>query len=153
MQHIGIGDDDMPLPADGLARVVRRVAVVSKGFNIGLQIGNQRVYFMHLILRQRLCRKKVEGARFGFVENALQDGQIIAKRLAAGCRCYQDNILTVADEANGLCLMRIEFFEAAFFQYILETRINPGRIFLPVARLCRNFHNSRSVVIKTFVFL
>ena len=109
--------------------------------------------FMHLVLRQRLCREKIEGARFGFVKNALQHGQVITKRLAAGRWCYQYNILPVADKANGLRLMSVEFLKTAFFQYGFKTRINPGRIFLPVARFGRNLNNSRGVIIKTSVFL
>ena len=57
VQHVGIGDDNVSLPADGLARFVRRVAVVGECFDVGCEIGNQAVRFMHLILSQRLGRK------------------------------------------------------------------------------------------------
>ena len=57
MQHVGIGDNYVPLLADGLTGIVRGIAVIGKGFDVGLQIGNQAVDLVHLILSQRLSRK------------------------------------------------------------------------------------------------
>ncbi len=57
MQHVGIGDDYMPLFADGLTRIVRRIAIIGESFNVGLQVGNQAVNLVHLVLRQRFGRE------------------------------------------------------------------------------------------------
>ena len=107
VQHVGIGDNNVPLPANGLARVVGGVAIVGEGFDVGLQVGDQAVRFMHLVLRQRFGGKKIQRAGFRFIENTLQYRQVVAQRFAAGRRRHEHDILTIADEAHGLRLMFI----------------------------------------------
>ena len=107
MQHIGIGNYDMSLLPYGLARLVRCVAVIGERFDVGLQIRNETVNFMHLILSQSLCGKQIQRARFGLIQNTLQHRQIVAKRLPAGCGSDEYDILTVADKTNCLSLMPV----------------------------------------------
>ncbi len=59
MQHIRIGDHNMPLPADRLPRIVGCVTVVGKSFDVGAQLRDQAVRLVHLILRQRFGRENV----------------------------------------------------------------------------------------------
>ena len=40
VKHIGVGHHDMALLADGLAGIIRSIAIIGKGFNIGAQFIN-----------------------------------------------------------------------------------------------------------------
>ena len=153
MQHVRIGDDDMPLPANRLACIIGGIAVVGEGFDVSLQFGDQAVGFMHLVLGQRLGGKKIKGPCFRLIENALQDRQIVAQRFAAGRGGHQNDILAVPDKAHGLGLMLIEFLHAPRPQNRKKPGIYPWRIVFPVTRSGRNFHNCRCVGLETFIFL
>ncbi len=152
MQHVRIGDDDVALPADGPTRVVGRVSVVGKGFDIGLQICNQAVGFVHLVLCQRLGGKHIQSPRFRLVENTLQHRQIVAKRLTAGSRRHQHDILSVADKTHRLSLMPVEAFHAPPGQYIAKLLVYPGGIVFKVSGFGGNVHHCRRIGVKSFVF-
>ncbi len=152
MQHVGIGHHDMPLAADGPARVIGRVSVVGEGFDVGLQVGNEAVRLVHLVLRERLGGKQIQRARLRFVEDALHHRQVVAKRLAAGRGRDEHHVLTITDEAHGLGLMPVEPLHAALCQYVFQLRIHPvGPVFV-ISGFGRNIHHRRRVGGKTFIF-
>ena len=92
VQHIRVGDDNMPLLADGLTRVIRGIAVIGERLDIGLQIADQPHDLVHLVLGQGLRREEIEGASLRLIENPLQDGEIVAEGLAAGGRGHQNHV-------------------------------------------------------------
>ncbi len=54
VQHIGIGDNNMPGAANGLAGGYRRITVEGVGFNVNVEDRNQVVQFIVLILGEIL---------------------------------------------------------------------------------------------------
>ncbi len=54
VQHVGIGDHQIAARANGLARVLRRVAVVSKGAHFIAELLGPAIEFHQLVLRKRL---------------------------------------------------------------------------------------------------
>jgi len=152
VQHVGIGDDNVPLPADGPARVIGCIAVISEGFDVGLQIRNQTVGFVHLVLRQRLGGKQIKRARFRLVQNALQHRQVIAKRFAAGRGCNQHNIPAAADKAHGLRLMLVQPLHPALDQNVTKVRAYPGRVVFKISGFGWNINHRSRVGVEAFVF-
>jgi len=59
VQHVRIRQDDVPLLADGLAGIARRVAVIREDAKPVFEPLVQVVELGELILRQRLGRKKI----------------------------------------------------------------------------------------------
>jgi len=58
VQHVRIGEHDVPLFADGFARVARRVAVISEDAEAVVEPGIQIVQLCELILRESLGGNK-----------------------------------------------------------------------------------------------
>ena len=82
VQHVRVGQDDMALLADGLARVRGRVAVVGEHAEAVPQALREVVQFCELVLCQRLGGKQVEGARVGVFEHGVEHWQVVANRFA-----------------------------------------------------------------------
>ena len=85
VQHVGIGQDDVRAPADGAARVLRRVAVVGEHADLDVRrardLLRQPVEFGELVLRQGLRRKQVQGPRGGIGQDPVHHGDVVAERL------------------------------------------------------------------------
>ena len=93
MEHVGVRDHDVRARADRLARVLRRVAVVGEGADVGPDRLDHRVQLGQLVLGQRLRREQVERPRVGVLEDAVEDRQVVAERLARGGRRDHDHVL------------------------------------------------------------
>ena len=78
VQHVGIGDDNIPLLADGLTGIVRCVAVVCECLYVGLEFPDETVDLCHLIVGQGFCGEKINGPGFRLLDDPLQYGDVVA---------------------------------------------------------------------------
>jgi len=78
VQHVGVGDHDVRLAADGLARVLRGVAVVGEGGDVLAESLDGGVELGELILREGLGGEEVERPRVGVFDDGVEDGQVVA---------------------------------------------------------------------------
>ena len=108
VEHVGVRDDDVPLPADRLAGVVGGVPVVGVGLDVGLHLADQAVDLVHLVLGEGLGRKKVEGAGLGLFEDLLEDREVVAEGLPARRRGDEDDALPLPDQVHRLRLVAVE---------------------------------------------
>ena len=92
VQHVGIGQHDIGALANRLARVLRRVAVVGEGADVGAHGIDGGLELVKLILGQRLGRKQVHGSRIRIPQQPVQHRQVVAKRLAARGRSDNHDI-------------------------------------------------------------
>ncbi len=112
VEHVGVRDDDVALPADRLPGVVGGVPVVGVGLDVGLHLADQAVDLVHLVLGEGLRREEVEGAGLRLFEDPLEDRDVIAEGLAARRRGDQDDALALADQINGLRLVAVKLADA-----------------------------------------
>ena len=91
VEHVGVRDNDVALPADRLPGVVGGVPVVGVCLDIGLELADQAVDLVHLVLGEGLRREEVEGAGFRLFEDLLQNRQVVAEGLAARRRGDEDD--------------------------------------------------------------
>ena len=101
VQHVGIGQHQMALFANGFSRVARRVAVVREHAEAIVQPLVDVVQLGELVLRQRLGGKEIERARVGISKNRVQDRQVVAERLARRGRRDDDHILSRVHRFRG----------------------------------------------------
>ena len=107
MQHIRIGDDDVPCLTHLSARGGRRVAVVSKRLDVYIHRFNQLIQFGNLVCRKRFCRKEVKRPRIVVFENRVEHRQIITHRFAGCRRCNYAYILACCSQIKRFALMAI----------------------------------------------
>ena len=94
MQHVGIGQHDVRAPADRLARVLRRVAVVGEGADrVGAdrRRGGERVELGSWSWASALVGKRYSARAVGS-RRTVQDRQVVTERLAAGGRRDDDDV-------------------------------------------------------------
>ena len=82
VEHVGVRDHDVRPRPDRLARVLRRVPVVGERPDVGPDRLDHPVQLGQLVLGQRLRREEVEGPRVRVLQDAVEDGQVVAEGLA-----------------------------------------------------------------------
>ncbi len=133
VQHVRVREHDVAGLAHRAAGVSRGVAVVGKGANVGLQVGNQPVQFVELVLGEGLRREEIERAGRGVLEDRIDDRDVVAEGLPARRRSYDHGVLAGDGVADGGRLVAVGVFDAA----LAEGRQQPGievRGPCPVAR-------------------
>ena len=65
VQHIGVGNDDVALLADGLPGVSGRIAIVGEHPETCVETAANVMQLRQLVLCERLGREDVQGARVG----------------------------------------------------------------------------------------
>ena len=136
VQHFGIADEHCGRVAPDFApEVIRGVAVIQGGGGAGIlgPCGGKGVKGGKLILRQGLERKKIEGARVGVAQMALQHGQIVDEAFAAGRGRGRHNGVPGADMIRGQGLMAVQSGYAALLKDAADGR-GPGQARLGVLR-------------------
>src|SRR4029079_18490680 len=88
----------------------------------------ERVKLRQLILSERLGRKKIQGPRGGILEDRIQDGGVIAKRLARRRRRNGDDIAAAEDVPEGFRLVRVELFDSPRPQGGNQPVVGPLRV-------------------------
>ena len=137
VQHFGIADEHRGRVAPDFAtEMIRGVAVIQGGGGAGVlgPCGCQGVEGGKLVLRQGLERKKIEGARVGVAQMALQHGQVVDEAFAAGRGRGRHNGVPRANVVRGQRLMAVQSGDAALLKDAADGR-GPGQARLRVLRL------------------
>ena len=101
MEHVRVRDHDVGARADGLARVLRRVAVVGEGADVGAErLDHGRSSSASWSWARALVGKQVERARVRVLQDAVEDGQVVAERLAGGGGRDDDRVARPARAAS-----------------------------------------------------
>ena len=116
VQHVGVGQDQVGARADGAPLLLRRVAVVDRGPQVG-QL--QRVQRARLILGQRLGRVEVQRARRAVAAEGVQHRQVEGQRLAAGGARGHDRVALVR-RGQGVGLVGVEAVDAGAGQRLQQ---------------------------------
>src|SRR6267154_1791811 len=132
VQHVRIGEHDVPLFADGFARVARRVAVISEDAEAVLEPGIQIVQLCKLILRERFGGKQIKRSTVRAFQNCVQDWQVVAERLAgSGWRDHHDIFASMNGFRSG-SLMAEELAYAFAGVSLAQIGVCPGREICPL---------------------
>jgi hypothetical protein len=119
MQHVGIGQYQVGFCLDAAALRSGSIAVVDAGTQTtsGLFVGrNQVQQTSQLILSERLGGKEIQRPCRGIVPAGLENGEVIAERLAAS-RSRDDNpVVTLPSRIEGGGLMGIEISHSPRFE-------------------------------------
>ena len=142
----GIGDDDVAVRADRLARIARRVAIEGVGPHAEVAGLVEFQQFRHLVLRQRLGREQVERLGRCCSHRACDHRQGVAQRLARGGRRDDDNMLAGCDAVPRLALMAVELPDAALDQTLRNARVKPIWKFRETRGACGNHELARDTL-------
>ncbi len=116
VQHVGIGDDDVPGPANQPPLGRRRVAVIRIGFDVRPGQLDQILQPGVLILRQRLRREEVHRPALGLAQQVVEHRQVVTERLPRRRRRHDDRVVAPADRLPGRRLMAVELVDPALRQ-------------------------------------
>jgi hypothetical protein len=129
VQHVGVGDHDVGARTDGLARVLRRVAVVREGPDVGAHGLDHAVELGQLVLGQGLGGKEVQRASVRVLQDAVEDGQVVAERLARRGGRDHHRAPSLARRLVGQGLVRVGPRHAAGLEDFLQLRMQVRREF------------------------
>ena len=127
VEHVGVGHHDMAALADRGAPARRRVAVVGVGSELDRKAVLERAQLGQLVLGQGLRRKEVERPPLWILEQALEDGKVVAEGLSAGRGRHDDQVPALADGAVGVGLVRVEAVDPTARKGGDQTRAQLGR--------------------------
>ena len=116
MHHVRIGEDHVCAFADGFARVLWSVAVVSERLDRRTCGVDNRLEFVQLVFRQSLGREHIKGAGIGIRKNLIEHRQVVAERLAAGGWCHDGDVATGLGDGKRLVLVGVKLVDPAFMQ-------------------------------------
>ena len=142
VKHVGIGDHQPPLFAHRDPDRLGGVSVVGEDLE-GQPGGDQHLVELRLlVLGQGLGRKKVHGLGIRFVQEALQDREVVRQGLAGGRRSHDHNVVSPAHLVVGRPLVSEQPLDSAAGQGLPNAGIDlrrklrvaalPGRDLLPV---------------------
>ncbi len=100
MQHVRVGEHDVPPIANGCTRIGRRVAVVGEHAESAGEPLPQVVQLRELVLRQGLGGEKIKRPRIRILEHLVQHRQVVAERFP---RSRRRNHHGIAPGMHGLC--------------------------------------------------
>ena len=139
VEHVRIGDDQAGPVAEFTALRDGHVAVVG-GHVMGLegaacrQRGRHVLKLDQLIAGQRLRRSHVDGPGIRVADQAVQDRQLVAQRLAAGRGSGDEHILPGPNQFQGQALMAVEPLAAQSVQHATDMGMQPFRHVGPLRR-------------------
>ncbi len=107
MEHVRVGQHDVPGGSHRTAGVGGGVAVVGERANVRAESGDQAVQLVELVLRQRLRGEQVERTGRTVAQDGAEDGAVIAERLAAGCGCHDHRVASRERVLDGLGLVGV----------------------------------------------
>ncbi len=126
VQHVRVGDHDVAVQADRLARIAWRIAIEGEGFHAQVAGAVELQQLGHLVLGQRLGREQVQ--RLGLALHRRADhGQGVAQRLAAGGGGDDGHVLAALAGLPGLRLVAVKLLDAARLQRIDQRGGHIGR--------------------------
>ncbi len=113
VQHVGIGEEDVGLVAEGAALGLRGVAVVGAAVEAeALDAVAVTLEGLELILGEGLGGEEVERAAGRVGEKGLEDGRVVAEGLATGSGGDDDDVVAGADVVDGLGLVGVKLVDA-----------------------------------------
>jgi hypothetical protein len=129
VQHVGVGQHEARLLADGGTVLLRRVAIVNGSGQVrrlgdGEAEAFQRV---ELVLGQGLGGEEIQRARLRIFRQRRQDGQVVGQGLAAGRARGENDVSAAAGMGPGLGLMRIKGMDARRDQGLFDGSRQVGR--------------------------
>ena len=123
MKHVRICEHDVGALADRPPRILRRVAIVSKRAQIRAHLFDEAVQLVELILGERFGGEEVHRARPRFGGQAIQHGQVVAKRFPACSRRDDDRIGARGDVLVRFRLMGVQPFNPPPDQHFAQLGI------------------------------
>ena len=114
VQHVRVGQHDVPALANGFARVGGRVAVIGEDAEAMVEARGQIMQFGQLILRQGFGGEQVQRARVRIFEHRVQHRQVVAQRFSGGRRRNHHNVATFFDGCRGHGLVAVQLRNAFF---------------------------------------
>ena len=127
MQHVGVGDHDLRLLADGLAHAGRRVAVVGVEAQLVAQGLVQVEQLGQLVLGKGLGREQVQGFGLGVAGQGVQGGGVVDQGLARGGGRGHHRVPPLQDVLQRFGLVGKEALDAALL-------VDGGDLRAPAAR-------------------
>jgi hypothetical protein len=125
VEHVRIGQHEVGASAHGAPRVLRRIPVIGVHAHVGQRLA-ELDQLRELVLGEGLGRKQVEHTRLGLLHEGLEDGQIVAERLARGGGRNHHKVLALGHRLEGPRLMRIELLYPSAPQGLDKPRIEGG---------------------------
>ncbi len=123
MEHVRIGDDDVPGGANQPPHVGGCVAVVRVRLDIGSGRFDQAVQVRVLVLSQRLGREEVERSRGRVAHDRVDHRQVVAQRFSRGSRGHHGGMIARLNAAEGVRLVRIKVSDPAGPERLSQLRI------------------------------
>ncbi len=108
VEHVGVGQDDVPLGPDGPPCVLRSVAVVGEDPDLRRDELRDIVELRPLVLGEGLGREKVDGPARRIAHDGIQDRQVVAEGLSGGRGCHDDHVLALLEGLPGAALVGIK---------------------------------------------
>ena len=108
LQHVRVGDHDLACLADDGPDGRRRVAVVDGRREVHAGQAGQLAELRELVLAERLGGEEVQRPCRGVLRDGLQDGQVVAERLARRRGRHDGHVLAGAQRLQGLRLVAVE---------------------------------------------
>ena len=111
VEHVRVRHHDVAALLDRGAAAGRRVAVVGVDLEVDRKAGLERAKLRELVLGEGLGREEIDGAALRVFEQPLENGQVVAERLAARGGCHHDEVLTLSDGGISLGLVGVELVD------------------------------------------
>ena len=150
MEHVRVGDHNMPRLAHRPAGRAGGIAVVGVGLDIHTHFLNQLIQLADLVGGQRLGRKQIQRPGVLVVQNRGKHRQVVAHGFAGGRGGHHHHVMPGKHLPHGMGLMAVQLVYAPPLQHRQKPRIQPpgkwsvlrlpGRKFLPAHHV---FHEHR----------
>ena len=151
VQHVRIGENDMPVLADGLPRIGRRIAVIGENAERVAQPAPQILQLGQLVLSQRFGGKDVKRAGVRILQHGIQNRKVVAERFARSRRSYDHRIVAAMHPLRRFRLMRVELLDALGAIGLRQFRPDPFRHRRPLSFPRRKAMNRRDHLVGLIV--
>ena len=132
VQHVGIGENDMPVLPDRLPRIGGRIAVIGEYSEWIAQPAPQVLQFGQLVLSQRFGGENVKRAGIGILQHGIQDGKVVAERFAGRRRGHNHRVVAAMHPLRRFRLMRVELLDALWRGRLAPVPAGPIRASAPI---------------------
>ena len=126
MEHVRVGDHNMPRLAHRPPGRAGGVAVVGVGLDIHTHFLNQLIQFADLVGGQRLGGKQIQRPGILIVQNSRKHRQVVAHGFAGGRGGHHHHVMPGEHLADGMGLMAVQLMYTAPFQHGHKPRIQPS---------------------------
>ena len=117
VQHVRVREHDIGTLPDGLAGVLRGIAIEGVDAEVGTHFLDHGVEFVELIFGEGFGGEQIHGARAWVCQDGVQDGQVVAEGLSAGGWGNDHDVPALLYLVEGFGLMRVKLGDAAGFEH------------------------------------